>query len=75
MMTPEQRYLNDNQFRHLVDYMENFIHQAQFTPSELRDAAMLGAIHYEMKTVRPRHFSLLELDAGARADHQGGTRP
>lgn len=61
-MTADQRYENDNQFRMLVDWMEKFIHDTQFTPSELREAAMLAAIHYEMRRPWP------QMSFGAPAD-------
>ena len=49
-----QKYLNDPQFHQLVNMLENLIHQAQFTPSELREAAVFAAIRYEMnRPVRP----------------------
>jgi hypothetical protein len=48
LKTPVERYNNDPHFRNLVKYMEALIHQAQFTPSELREAVMLAAINYEM---------------------------
>lgn len=41
--TPEQRYCHDVMFKSLVDLLEHQIHQAQYTPSEIRDAAMLVA--------------------------------
>ena len=50
-MTPEERYLNDPMFHQLADMIENFLHKAEFTPSELREAVILGCIHYESKKV------------------------
>ena len=42
----EQRYLHDTDFTALVDMLEIYLHLT-WTPSELRDAALLAAIHYE----------------------------
>jgi hypothetical protein len=47
-MTGEQRYLYDPQFKTLVDFMVNTIIERKYTPSEMRDAAMLASIKYEM---------------------------
>lgn len=47
-VTPEQRYCHDATFKMLVDLLEQQIHNAQYTPSEIRAAAMLAAIHYEI---------------------------
>lgn len=49
MQTPEEKYFHDPTYRQLVDMLENFIHQAQFTPSELREASMFACIRYEMR--------------------------
>jgi hypothetical protein len=49
MMTPDERYHRDVQFKQLVDIMINAIRQAQFTPTELREAAILAAIKYEQR--------------------------
>ena len=39
------RYQTDPQF-------ESFIHRAEFTPSEIREAAMLASINYELTHIR-----------------------
>ncbi len=68
MKTPKEKYLNDPEYRHLVDMMENLIQQARFTPSELREASILASINYEMSHARefrmkmdPRTMGALEV--------------
>jgi argininosuccinate lyase len=51
-LPPEVRYREDANFHHVVDMLESMIHQAGLTPSEVRDASMLAAIHYELRNVR-----------------------
>ncbi len=52
MVTPEQRYRNDPQYRQLVETMLAFIIRADFTPSELRQAAIYASIKYESMHIR-----------------------
>ena len=52
MNDPQKTYMNDPHFHILVDTLENLIHECQLTPLEIRQAAILAAIHYEMKTKR-----------------------
>jgi hypothetical protein len=52
MKTPRDRYRSDANFKGLVDTMTAYIHQCYFTPSEMRDAAVLASIIYEETTVR-----------------------
>jgi len=52
MKTPREKYMNDPEYHQLVKMLENFIERAQFTPSELREAAILASINYEMRQVR-----------------------
>ena len=44
MKTPNEKYENDNAYRQLVDVLTALIHQAEFTPSEIREACMLACI-------------------------------
>ena len=39
-----ERYHRDTQLKMLVDSLDMQIHRAQFTPTELREAAILAAI-------------------------------
>ena len=47
MKTPRDRYQSDNQFKALVDIMTAYIRNCDFSPSEMREAAMLASIIYE----------------------------
>ncbi len=48
-----ERYRTDATFRALVDMMRAAINNAEFTPSEIREAAMLAQIFYEETNLRP----------------------
>lgn len=50
------RYMRDPNFRSLVDMMHIVIRKGEFTPSELRDAAILAATHYEIHSKRAREY-------------------
>lgn len=52
-MTAEQRYLHDPIFKRLVDFIYHGIVEHQFTPTEVRDAAMVASMKYEMNHARP----------------------
>jgi len=56
MKTPKEKYMNDPEYNRLVNMLENLIAQAQFTPSELREACVLASINYEMRNIR--HFNI-----------------
>ena len=69
---PEMRYSHDPAFRQLVDTMHHFIQKAEFTPTEMREAALLACIHYESYQVRRIYldkdqFNLSPLDGKKRA--------
>ena len=48
-LTPARRYRDDPRFHALVSVMESYIHMGQFTPTEVREAALLATVHYEMR--------------------------
>ena len=52
LQTPRDKYMNDPEYNHLVRTLEHFIESAHFTPSELREAAVLASINYEMRHIR-----------------------
>lgn len=49
MKSPDERYLQDPQYRQVVDMLESFIHKYHFSPSELREMAVMACIRYEMR--------------------------
>lgn len=52
--TPRERYYADPEFHQLVDVLMHQIIQAKFTPSEIRQAAILASIKYEETHMNPR---------------------
>ncbi len=61
---PEDRYRNDVTYATMVNTLESFIHQAQMTPSEIRECALLACIHYEQHRPFPSQvFPIEVLDA------------
>lgn len=54
-----ERYYNDVTFRQLVDMLLSYIDRAEFTPSEIREAAMFAQILYEETRLRPRFVEVI----------------
>lgn len=52
MKAPRDKYLNDASYHRLVDMMVDQINKCNFTPSELREAAILASIIYEERNIR-----------------------
>lgn len=59
MRTADQNYMMNPEYKMLVDYMEKAIREHQYSPSEMREAAVLACVHYEMRNPRP-HFMRIE---------------
>lgn len=72
--SPEHRYVNDAKFKQIVDILEHLIHSAEFTPSEIREAAMLATIHHELKTVKPIIVSREDYEY-FKYNHDNKTKP
>lgn len=51
-MTPNERYKYDPLFKALVDMLHFHIKEARYTPTEIREAAMLAQIHYESYSIK-----------------------
>jgi len=58
MKTMKAKYQNDPQYKQTVDIMEHLIRENQFTPSEIREMAVLACINYEMSRPNPPSFVL-----------------
>lgn len=54
MKTPMEKYCSDVVYKTFVDAVHSALMQAQMTPSEVREAAMLACIMYEEHNVRRR---------------------
>lgn len=56
MRTMGDKYENDTRYRKVVDIMETLIYENEFTPSEMREMAVLASIRYEM--TKPMSFAV-----------------
>lgn len=69
-LTPAVRFQRDPAFATLVNLLESFLHTTEFTPTEIREAALLAAVNYEMRRrfVRPIHIisGIAEVEPSAR---------
>jgi len=64
------KYQTDSQFKSLVDLFESFLHRADFTPSEIREAAMMASIHYEMTSIHRTYIPSVRLERELDRFHQ-----
>ena len=64
MLTIRERYETDAHFRTLVDHLHAAILQAEFTPTEIRQAAMLAQIMYEERRPGRYVFNLEDVKDG-----------
>lgn len=56
LRTPAERYRNDPRYHALVQTIEAMLYRADFSPAEVREAAMLASINYELyrMSIEPR---------------------
>lgn len=54
------RYCSDIAYKQVVDMMTHMISTNQFTPSEMREAAILASINYEMMHIRQLHIPMTQ---------------
>ena len=47
MKTPREKYQNDPAYSQMVNLMVSYLHQCQFTPSEMREMAVLASTIHE----------------------------
>lgn len=52
-MSPKEKYQNDPEYHALVDMMVKFIDGCKYTPSEMREAAVLASIICEQNRIGP----------------------
>ena len=55
-LSPEERYMRDPAFHLLVDTLVREIVRANYTPTEIREAAMLACIRVESFRIRQSPF-------------------
>jgi len=52
------RYRSDVLYKNVVDTITHMISTNQFSPSEMREAAILASINYEMMHIRELHIPM-----------------
>lgn len=58
MKTPREKYRNDPVYARLVNALYCMIEDANLTPSEVREAAVLACIMYEERRIRAYHIPI-----------------
>ena len=62
MRSVVDRYQTDPEFRALVDILASQIYAARYTPTEIREAAIMASTIVESRTIRPMFIPLREFD-------------
>jgi len=65
-ITLRDKYQHDPHFKSLVDIMVSNIQAFHFTPSEMREAAMLASIIYEEHNISRMKFVEPDIEAALR---------
>ena len=69
-MPIRERYHNDPEFAALVDGMVSHIELCRYTPSEMREAAILASIIYEERHVKQQLLIEVEVEEALRIIEQ-----
>ena len=75
MDTPRERYQKDNHFKVLVDTMVAHIHHCNFSPSEMREAAILASIIYEEHNFSRIRYVSLDVEKAFKVLHNWHETP
>lgn len=67
---PESRYHRDPSFKALVDTLHAMICKATYTPTEVREAALLACIHHDSHTARQYYLDKHMYDMSQRSTHE-----
>lgn len=62
MRSVVERYQTDPEFRALVDVLASQIYAARYTPTEIREAAIMASTIVEAHTIRPMIIPLRDFD-------------
>ncbi len=62
MRSVVERYQTDPEFRALVDVLASQIYAARYTPTEIREAAIMASTIVEAHTIRPAIIPLRDFD-------------
>jgi len=54
-MSPDEKYNTDVTYRTMVDSMTQMIRECHFTPSEMREMAIMASINYELRYAQRIH--------------------
>ncbi len=71
MLSAEDRYYNDPEFRALVELLYRFVVGGKYTPSELREAIILAATKYEMSHVNSPFVNQTRTFRGVHMNAEG----
>lgn len=69
MSSPRDRYHQDPAFHQLVDVMVSCIMKCEYTPSEMREAAILASIIYEEHRIRKYIIPLEDVEQALNVIH------
>jgi len=70
MKTPQEKYENDPAYHQLVSSLYQMIKDYQFTPSELREAALFEATKFEMERASELRLGKVSETKGPKSEEE-----